>query len=88
MRKYVQFLKRIVAVTLSVAMMVSLFQTGSLRTFADEVTSKENVKNFITDEGAIVSKDYYPTVADEPLATINTDTVVVYDNIEDRDDGE
>lgn len=85
MRKYVQFIKRIVAVTLSVVMMVSLFQTGALRTYAEtEETSNESVKNFITDEGEIVSKDYCSDAGEiPPSATINTDALIVYDNVED-----
>ena len=78
MKKYVNKLKRIVAVTLSMALVISLFQSDMLRTFADaNVTTP--VKNFVTDEGSIVSQDYYPTVADEPLATIKSDTIMVYD---------
>lgn len=78
MKKYVNKLKRIVAVILSMALVISLFQSDMLRTFADE-NATTPVKNFVTDEGQIVSDNYYPTTADEPLATIKSDTIIVYD---------
>ena len=79
---YVNKLKRIVAVMLSVAMVVSLFRSDMFATSANAEPTAV-VKNFVTDEGQIVGKDYYPTVADEHLATINADTVIVYDYHED-----
>ena len=82
MKIYVTTLQRIVAVMLSVAMVVSLFRSDMFATSANAEPTAV-VKNFVTDEGQIVGKDYYPTVADEPLATINADTVIVYDYHED-----
>ena len=41
-------------------------------TDVENTSSETNVKNFITDEGDIVESYYYPTVADELEATVNS----------------
>ena len=68
--------RSMVTVILIIAMLVSL-------SFPAYAGTTEFVKNFETEYGYIVSCYYYPTAADELSATINSDSVEVYDYIYD-----
>lgn len=78
MRRFVKFAKRIIAVTLSVAMMISLFQSDLLRSFADvaetEAESTTPVLDFVPEgvEPVIVDMNY-------PIVYVKNNEVTLYD---------
>ena len=87
MKKYVNKLKRIVAVMLSVAMVVSLFQLDLLRTFADGEATQAS-------DGGTITLDFVPNdvavdsaTATEKYAVINDTTIRVYKTPDYKSEG-